>query len=195
MGASTTKSQTTAKSKKRAPRDPEKRKRQIVEAAASIIAQGGGQHLTHRRVAEQAGIPLGSTTQYFKNIDDLRHAGLTRLAQDIECRNQDMLARIGREKVGIDALCDFVIAYLSDKQQVEADAMFYAAAINDPQVNGLWKRMLEDHTRDYSFAADENRLRMLSAFLTGLVVESAVNDITCDPETIRSTIRAILASE
>ena len=29
----------------------------------------------NRRVAEEAGVPLGSTTQYFKSIDELRREG------------------------------------------------------------------------------------------------------------------------
>ena len=69
---------------KRAKRDPEGRRRAIIEAAAEIIASEGTRKLTHRRVAQQAGVPLGSTTQYFSSIDELRRAALAEQARLIE---------------------------------------------------------------------------------------------------------------
>ena len=68
----------------RAKRDPEGRRRAIIEAAAEIIAREGTRKLTHRRVAQQAGVPLGSTTQYFSSIDELHRAALAELARLIE---------------------------------------------------------------------------------------------------------------
>lgn len=181
-----------AAGKVRAPRDPERRKRQITEAAAEIIAQEGSKHLTHRRVAERAGVPLGSTTQYFKSIDDLVRAGLACLAQQIEQRNQEMLAHIGEKTMGSDLLAKFVVTYLADEHQVKSDAMFYAAALCDPEVGGLWNRMLEKSMKSYEPFVDPERLRMVSAFLTGLVVDSALYRTPFDPDAVRSAIKSIM---
>ena len=52
-------------------RDPEARRREIVTAAAELIVEIGVDALTHRKVAARAGVPLGSTTQYFATLDDL----------------------------------------------------------------------------------------------------------------------------
>ena len=49
------------KSKKRAPRDPAGRRQAIIGAAADLIAREGSSKVTNRRVAEEAGVPLGST--------------------------------------------------------------------------------------------------------------------------------------
>ena len=57
MGEESRKEQAEERKKARAPRDPERRKRQIAEAAAELISQEGTRHLTHRRVAEHAGVP------------------------------------------------------------------------------------------------------------------------------------------
>ena len=63
-------------------RDPEERRRTIVEAAATLITEAGSEGLTHRLVAKRAGVPLGSTTQYFATLDDLREAALARLQEE-----------------------------------------------------------------------------------------------------------------
>ena len=73
MEEDTTKTERSRKKpKKRAPRDPAGRRQAIIDAAANLIAREGSSKITNRRVAEEAGVPLGSTTQYFKSIDELR---------------------------------------------------------------------------------------------------------------------------
>src|SRR4029453_5628554 len=60
-----------------AGRDPpelpaaEGRRAAILEATLRVIAAGGVDDVTHRRVAAEAGVPLGSTTYYFASRDDL----------------------------------------------------------------------------------------------------------------------------
>lgn len=195
MGEESRTEKAAEQKKVRAPRDPERRKRQIVEAAAELISQEGTRHLTHRRVAEHAGVPLGSTTQYFKSIDDLRHAGLALLAEQIAQRNQEMLAHVGSRKMGVDALCDFVVSYLDDKQQVSADAMFYAAAVSDPEVGGLWRRALAENAQDYAPLVGLERLQILSTFLTGLIIDAAIYGVSYDPDTICAAIVALVGED
>ena len=43
----------------------------IIEAALRIVTRDGMRGVRHRAVAQEAGVPLGSTTYYFKSIDDL----------------------------------------------------------------------------------------------------------------------------
>ena len=57
------------------------RREQLLRAAAELLAEGGVKAVTHRSVAERAGVPLASTTYYFKSIDQLMGEAL-RLATD-----------------------------------------------------------------------------------------------------------------
>lgn len=41
-----------------------------------VVEEHGVRNLTHRRVAERADVPLGSTTYFFDSLDDLMMAGL-----------------------------------------------------------------------------------------------------------------------
>jgi len=56
------------------------RREQILEAALRVIGRSGTQAVTHRAVAQEAGVPLGSTTYYFKSKDDLLRQALEHVA-------------------------------------------------------------------------------------------------------------------
>ena len=47
------------------------RRTQILDTTLMLIAEGGVDAVTHRRIADRADIPLGSTTYYFKSRTDL----------------------------------------------------------------------------------------------------------------------------
>lgn len=49
----------------------EQKRRSILDAALRVVGSGGTEAVTHRRVAAEAGVPLGSTTYYFASRDDL----------------------------------------------------------------------------------------------------------------------------
>ena len=49
---------------------------EIARAVIDVVARHGLRRLTHRKVAEAAGVPLGSTTYHFETLDDLMAAGL-----------------------------------------------------------------------------------------------------------------------
>ena len=56
---------------KREARMVEPRRNEILEAALRIVADGGPDAITFRRVADRAGVPLGSLTYYFDSREDL----------------------------------------------------------------------------------------------------------------------------
>jgi TetR/AcrR family transcriptional regulator, regulator of biofilm formation and stress response len=43
----------------------------LIDAAVKLLGEQGRQAVTHRAVAEEAGVPLGATTYYFDSRDDL----------------------------------------------------------------------------------------------------------------------------
>lgn len=56
------------------PTSAEQRRRAILDATLRVIAADGVEVVTHRRVAAEAGVPLGSTTYYFDSRDALVRA-------------------------------------------------------------------------------------------------------------------------
>jgi TetR/AcrR family transcriptional regulator, regulator of biofilm formation and stress response len=61
------------------------RREQILDATLRVIGRDGREAVTHRAVAEEAGVPLGSTTYYFDSRDDLLGQALEHVAaQEVE---------------------------------------------------------------------------------------------------------------
>ena len=146
---------------KRAKRDPEGRRRAIIEAAAEIIAREGTRKLTHRRVAQQAGVPLGSTTQYFSSIDELRRAALAELARLIEEDYDEMFRAVDAAGGTAQAYAHELNAYLADAEQVAIDTAFYSTAANAYHQAGLTETaQTYDRLADAEF---ENILASLQA--------------------------------
>ncbi|MEV4711401.1 TetR family transcriptional regulator [Micromonospora sp. NPDC049374] len=53
----------------------------IADAAITTLARAGGRGLTHRAVDKEAGLPIGSTSYYFRTRADLLRAAVDRLAE------------------------------------------------------------------------------------------------------------------
>ena len=68
------------------------RRAQIVEGAAGYALEHGIAALSHRRAAEAAGVPLGSTTYYFASLEELKAAAVERLLHGDEDRRRRALA-------------------------------------------------------------------------------------------------------
>jgi DNA-binding transcriptional regulator YbjK len=53
----------------------------IADAVVSTLAKAGGRGLTHRAVDREAGLPIGSTSYYFRTRADLIRSAVGRLAE------------------------------------------------------------------------------------------------------------------
>jgi TetR/AcrR family transcriptional regulator, regulator of biofilm formation and stress response len=69
------------------------RREQILDAALRVIGRSGREAVTHRAVAEEAGVPLGSTTYYFDSRDDLLGQALEHVAR----KETERYGRLGEE--------------------------------------------------------------------------------------------------
>lgn len=70
------------------PRGPARREA-LLEAVLKIVAEVGADAVTHRRVAEVAGLPLASTTYWFESKEHLLTAALELAAQRDIARLQE----------------------------------------------------------------------------------------------------------
>ncbi|RIV37354.1 TetR/AcrR family transcriptional regulator [Micromonospora radicis] len=55
------------------------RQRQLLDAAITVLGTRGTRHLTHRAVDEQAGLPIGSTSNRYRTRESLLAGVLTRI--------------------------------------------------------------------------------------------------------------------
>ncbi len=59
----------------------ERRRRAILEATLTLVGREGAGAITHRAVAEEAGVPLAATTYYFSSKSELVREALTYAAE------------------------------------------------------------------------------------------------------------------
>ncbi len=178
--------------KRRMPRDPEGRKQAIIDAAADIISTDGTKKVTNRSVAERAGVPLGSTTQYFKSIDELRAAGLAKVAERFRSEYDEAFAITEQGIEDESVLVDCILAYLSDTNLVQADAALRAAAMEEPEVRNIVNGAFATFLADCEKIMDRQRALILFAFIEGTMINSIYAGIPYDRETIERAIHVIL---
>lgn len=157
-------------------RDPEGRRRAIVAAATELIVENGASALTHRAVAARAGVPLGSTTQYFSSIDQLREQALQELADEIDeslARMEPVLSRIHESpELALSEAIDF----LSDRRAVLADIALMTTGVTDPRLRELalrWTGRLVDMLSEH---VGRERAIAIAVFLDGATMHAGLHD-------------------
>jgi DNA-binding transcriptional regulator YbjK len=126
----------------------ERRRQAILEAALRVIAVGGADAVTHRSVAAEAKVPLGSTTYYFESRDELvREAFRFYLA-----RASQFLAAVERERTAatahdvVEFLIDVARREFADPVMVRAEYELVLYASRNEELArefNAWERGLE----------------------------------------------------
>lgn len=175
-------------------RDPEARRRAILNAAIDVIVEKGAAALTHRAVAVRAGVSLGSTTKYFSSIEDLRESAMDALVREmdagVDAFESELEACDDVESYCIELACE----YLQDVRQVRADVALLNAGARD---DGLREIALRNPDRLIAvlvphFGAE--RAMALELCLEGALVHSALRSTPIDKEVIERIFRAILSA-
>lgn len=115
-------------------RDPEGRKAAILDAALTVIARDGVARTSHRAIAKEANVPLGSTTYYFPSREALVEEALalytTRMIDEL-ARWSHVLRDEGNLAEGIARLAH---EYIADRERALVEYELYVAAARSPQV-------------------------------------------------------------
>ncbi|MFE0188097.1 TetR/AcrR family transcriptional regulator [Streptomyces sp. NPDC058989] len=126
--------------------DPKRRIAEITTATEKVIAERGIEGLTHRAVAEQAGVPLGATTYHFATKDDLIQAALQRAVDRYATYLADWVAQrpeLTPEQLAV-LLTDALMGCFGpqrDSQVMEFE--LYLAALRRPALRPIADRFIE----------------------------------------------------
>jgi DNA-binding transcriptional regulator YbjK len=113
------------------------RREQILEAALRLIGRSGRQAVTHRAVAEEAGVPLGSTTYYFESRDDLLRQALEHVsASEVERYGElgEELRQVKSPRALADRLIDELVAAARDRIAYIAEYELWLEAGQRPEL-------------------------------------------------------------
>ena len=114
------------------------RKHSIIKATADLIIENGVNNLTHREIAAKAKVPLGSTTQHFSSLDDLKAQALTYLADMLDDILQEIDVELARNSSPA-KLAQLLYEYLQDTVRIHADVAFLSLVQMTPR-SARWQR-------------------------------------------------------
>lgn len=165
----------------------EVRRRQILEAAVRVIGTGGLAAVTHRAVAEEAGVPLGSTTYYFKDRDDLVRQTMAH-AVEVEAQRMADAVDAVHEEPSVERSVTLLTAIFLDKSVADP---LYDLALFEMFLEATRNPSVRAQTREWSelIARIVDRLlppttpdvprpvvlQVVAALIDGLMLEAASN--------------------
>ncbi|MFI6143641.1 TetR/AcrR family transcriptional regulator [Streptomyces griseus] len=168
--------------------DPGRRER-IVDAALRVIAADGIAGLSHRTVAAEADVPLGSTTYHFGSLDELLVAALRRYNDNFvrELRGSQALAGPGGASgpsgpsgpAGPDGpagLAEELTRLLGrwfagERGAIELEYELYLAALRRPVLRPVAAEWTEEAVELLSRRTDRETARALVALMDGVCLQ------------------------
>lgn len=178
--------------KVRSKRDPQGRRRAIAQAAAELLLFEGPKSVTHRSVAKKAQVPLGSTTQYFSSINELKRAGYDVISRGVERGYDELIAQSEKAKNDSEALAVCIYDYVTNVEEVRADMVLSAAAIKDEELRALLERNNERYEASLKQYMSDNQAKMISVFTNGLMLETGIFAHQFSEEFIVQAVETIL---
>lgn len=171
-------------------RDPEARRLAILRAAAEIIVTRGPGALTHRAVASQAGVALGSTTQYFASIDELREAAFVVLAEEVDASLASFAPHLPTMLADPAGVIDEVLNYLNDARAVSADIALLSSATTEPRLLELALRWTDKLIDMLAAHIGHDRAEAVATYIDGATIQAGLR-----PESItRENVTLALTS-
>nr|WSX52502.1 TetR family transcriptional regulator [Streptomyces sp. NBC_00974] len=165
--------------------DPERRQR-IVDAAIRVVGAKGIAGLSHRSVAAEADVPLGSTTYHFATLDDLLVAALRQAnaafapVLDPEADLAQALARLLGELLS------------ADRARAELEYELYLAALRRPALRPVaaeWGEAVSEALRE---RVDPVTARAVVAVMDGLGLQALLTGAEYDEAYAREILGRVL---
>ncbi|MEU3096451.1 TetR family transcriptional regulator [Streptomyces sp. NPDC006967] len=174
--------------------DPERRQR-IIDAAIRVVGRGGIAGLSHRSVAAEADVPLGSTTYHFKTLDELMVAALRQANEGFA---KAVAARGGLEDPRTDVATELAALMgewlAGDRTGVELEYELYLAALRRPALRPVAAEWCEDLAGQLSRRTDPVTARALVALVDGICLQVLLTGTPYDETYAREALRRVTAA-
>ncbi|GAB2898554.1 TetR/AcrR family transcriptional regulator [Streptomyces mayteni] len=173
------------------PNDPTRRDR-IIDATLTVIAEHGVVGTTHRRVAEAAGVPLGSMTYYFDGMRDLLVAAFTRLAESMSARYRALLDAAETPRQARVAVVEIICGpEYGTPRELLLIYELYAFAQRNPPVKEVTRAWMRASRAALSRHFDARTARALDALVEGLSIHDSMDVDPMDRRDVTAIVEAI----
>ncbi|MEC5341942.1 TetR family transcriptional regulator [Brenneria populi] len=151
------------------------RKRHILQATLDSIALNGVSGTTYRKIAEISGIPLGSLTYHFANMQELLLEAFRSLAQDVSANFTETIRKADTKEEACRAIVEIVFATTTSGDRTsQLSYELYSFACRTPVMKSVmegWmrssRRALEPHFSPLAAVA-------LDALIEGVILHRSV---------------------
>ncbi|AZZ91338.1 TetR family transcriptional regulator [Hahella sp. KA22] len=198
----------------------EQRRREILQAALRIVAKEGVQGVKHRAVAKEAGVPLASTTYYFKDINELItdafmlfaeksrekleffYSELRRLADVYDAAS--VMEDEGRKREFANALVEMGTNYVlgqvrHHKSELMSEQAFLMESVRDESLSALarrykdaWLSGLVDFMQSLGYETYIEDAAIIMGMVGNLEQEGALQGGSIDEDKVRRVWRRLL---
>lgn len=173
--------------------DPDRRDR-IIEACLEAVSRAGVAGTSHRKVAAQAGVPLGAMTYYFDGMEDLLKEAFTRFATTISQRFEERMARATDRDAARRAVVAIVLEdVFGDDRELVLSHELYTLAAREPGYRSITAAWMERSRAALERHFDPQTARMLDALIEGLTIHRALDSQARDRGEVETAVARITA--
>jgi TetR/AcrR family transcriptional regulator, regulator of biofilm formation and stress response len=171
--------------------DPTRRQR-IVDATLEVIAAHGVAATTHRRIAAEAAVPLGSVTYYFDSLEDLIGAAFLQLAAQSSDLFGARLAAAADRRGAIDAVVDIIAGTIwAEPRTLLLSYELYAFAARHPAVRAVMQQWMDNSRAALGRFFDPLTARALDALVEGIGIHNSIDRAPLDRDAIRVIVERV----
>lgn len=176
------------------PNDPGRRER-IIDACLAVIGRDGVAGASQRKVAAEAGVPLGAMTYYFADRDELLREAFTRFALAVSESFDARLAAAADRDEARRAVVGIVLhrGLMGDAELVIAHEL-YTLAAREPRFRAITAQWMRRSRASLERHFEPVTARLLDALIEGLTIHRALDDEPRGDEEVASAV-ALIAGE
>ncbi|MEV7339872.1 TetR family transcriptional regulator [Streptomyces sp. NPDC093544] len=172
--------------------DPERRQR-IIDAAIRVVGAKGIAGLSHRSVAAEADVPLGSTTYHFKTLDELMVAALRQANEGFA---KVVAARGAFEDTRLDVAGELAALtgewLAGDRTSVELEYELYLAALRRPALRPVAAEWVQGLAEPLARRTDPVTARALVALVDGICLQVLLTGTAYDEGYAREVLARVI---
>lgn len=168
------------------------RKETILAATRALIATDGVDGVSHRKVAAQANIPLGSMTYHFAGREELIMEVFTRFANEISERFNTTMKAAANTEQALQLVVQMINSQvLTDPDELVLTHELYALAARDERYRTITHSWMAASRTAFESHFTPKAARMLDAIVEGWSIHRAL-DINPGPDLTMADLRRVL---
>ncbi|WP_432150880.1 TetR/AcrR family transcriptional regulator [Streptomyces sp. bgisy029] len=173
--------------------DPDRRTR-IIDAALRVIAADGIAGLSHRTVAAEADVPLGSTTYHFGSLDELLTAALRRSNENFAQALRDSQVCASPAGSGLADELTRVLGewFAGERGAIELEYELYLAALRRPALRPVAAEWTTSAVELLSTRTDPATARALVALMDGVCLQVLLTGSAFDAAYTREMLARVV---